>query len=109
MEKETPKILKNFLNYLIIDKNYSIETAKTYSVNLILFFKFIIQYLNLDIKLKDINIFILASIKESDIISYLVYLNYNKNNSPATRNRNKASFIKSPAIFRLSLYFFIIF
>lgn len=94
MEKETPKILKNFLNYLIIDKNYSIETAKTYSVNLILFFKFIIQYLNLDIKLKDINIFILASIKESDIISYLVYLNYIKNNSPATRNRNLAA-IKS--------------
>ena len=91
MTKENPKILNDFLNYLIIFKNYSKETVKGYNIDLILFFKFIIQYLNFEINLKDINIFILASVKESDIIAFLVYLNYNRKNSPETRNRRLAA------------------
>ena len=85
MRKENPKILNDFLNYLIIFKNYSKETVKGYNIDLILFFKFIIQYLNLEINLKDINIFILASVKESDIIAFLVYLNFNKDNPTFSR------------------------
>ena len=91
MKKENPKILNDFFNYLIIFKNYSNETIKGYELDLILFFRFIIEYLNLDIDIKDINIFILASIKESDIIAFLVYLNYCRNNSPETRNRRLAA------------------
>lgn len=91
MRKENPKILNDFLNYLIVFKNYSKETVKGYNIDLILFFKFIIQYLNLEINLKDINIFILASVKESDIIAFLVYLNYNRENCFKTRQRKVAA------------------
>lgn len=87
MRKENPKILNKFLVYLKTIKNYSPRTINGYNLDLLTFFRFILEYLNLDIEIKDINIFILANIKESHIIAFLVYLNKIKNNSPETRNR----------------------
>lgn len=87
MNKENPKVLNKFLIYLRAIKNYSPRTISGYNLDLLTFFKFILEYLNLDIEIKDINIFILADIKESHIIAFLVYLNKVKNNSPETRNR----------------------
>ena len=94
MNKENPKILNDFLNYLVIYKNYSMETIKGYNQDLLSFFKFLIKYLNLEIEIKDINVFILASVKESDIIAFLIYLNRERNNLAKTRNR-KLSALKT--------------
>ena len=59
-----------------------------------MFFEFLIQFLNLKIKPKDINVFILGSIEESTILAFLVYLNSYRNNGANTRKRIIAS-IKS--------------
>ena len=83
---ECPAILSNFLNYLIGVKNYSMYTIKNYYLTLISFFKFIKEYMDIKIDLKDFNVFILANVKESDIIAFLVYLNYNKDNVGQTRS-----------------------
>lgn len=94
MNIENPKILNDFLSYLVIFKNYSEGTIREYNSDLLLFFKFLIKYLNLKIKTQDINVFILASVKESYIIAFLVYLNYERNNCFRTRQR-KVSSIKT--------------
>lgn len=91
MREENPKILNDFLNYLFVFRNYSKGTIREYNSDLLLFFYFLIKYLELSIKIRDINIFIIATIKESDIIAFLVYLNYVRNNSPETRNRKLAA------------------
>lgn len=88
---ECPAILSNFLNYLLGLKNYSIHTIKNYYLDLIMFFKFIKEYMSIDIDIKNFNIFILANVKESDIIAYLVYLNYYRNNTAQTRQRRLSS------------------
>ena len=91
---ECPAILNNFLNYLLSIKNYSIHTIKNYYLTLISFFKFIKEYMDIKINIKDFNIFILANVKESDIIAYLVHLNYNKDNTGQTRS-GKLSHIRN--------------
>lgn len=93
MKKENPKILNEFLNYLIT-MNYSIGTVVGYNSDLLIFFKFEIDYLGLGIELKDINIFILTNIKRSDILAFTVFLNYNRENNWATRKRKLASIKK---------------
>lgn len=45
------------------------------------------MYLNLEINIIDINIFILKSIHEDVIYAYLTYLNYYRNNIASTRQR----------------------
>ena len=91
MKRENPKILNDFLNFLLIVQNYSKETIKNYNSDLLIFLKFIIKYLELDMQVKDINIFILTSIKRSDIIAFMVYLNYERDNCFKTRQRKIAS------------------
>ena len=93
MRKENPKILNNFLSYLAV-QNYSKRTIQAYNIDLLIFFNFIIKYLKLDVQTKDINIFILISIKKEDIIAFLVYLNYQRDNCFKTRQRKLAT-IKS--------------
>lgn len=85
--KDCPNILFDFQNYLLNVKDYSINTVKAYSSDLIQFFKFIKSYLKINIPVKEFNIFILLQIKSSDIIAFLVYLNFNKENNPYTRQR----------------------
>lgn len=86
METNIP-ILNEFLYYLLCVRNYSKQTAIGYSRDLRRFFRFIINYLELNIKPKDINVFVLGKIEESTIIQFLIYLNYYENNSPSTRGR----------------------
>lgn len=86
METNIP-ILNEFLYYLVCVKNYSRRTAIGYSRDLKRFFKFLIEYLELKIDFKDINVFILGNIDESTIIQFLIYLNYYENNSPNSRGR----------------------
>ena len=85
MKKDNPKILDDYLNYLISVKSYSPGTIEIYNIHLLLFFKFIKEYLNIKQEVKDFNKFILLQVKEKDIIAYLVYCNYTKENNPYTR------------------------
>ena len=85
MKKENPKILDDYLNYLISVKTYSIGTIEIYNIHLMLFFKFLKEYMGIKQDVKDFNKFILLQVKEKDIIAYLVYCNYTKDNNPYTR------------------------
>ena len=91
---KSPKVLCDFLNYLMAIRNYSLRTIKLYNNELLMFFKFLKEYMSLNIQIKNFNIFILAQVKESTIIAYLVYSNYYRNNSSRTRQR-KLSIIRS--------------
>lgn len=86
-----PKILKDFLSYLLSIKNYSYHTIKNYYLDLMIFFNFIKEYMDIKIEIKDFNVFILANVKEKDIIAFLIYLNYYKNNTAQTRQRRLSS------------------
>lgn len=89
--KENPILLNSFLKYLNNIKNYSITTIREYRIDLMFFFRFIRKYCNIEIEIKDFNIFTFINIKESDIIAFLVYLNYEKYASAATRKRKLCS------------------
>ena len=91
IKKEIPKILREFLKYLQVIKNYSKNTIDGYSLDLMQFFRFINEYHHFDIEIKDFNIFILLRVQESDIIAFLVYLNYFKDDSVTTRQRKLTS------------------
>jgi len=56
-----------------------------------MFFDFLIQFLKLKIKPKDINVFILGNIEESTILAFLVYLNSYRDNGANTRKRVMSS------------------
>ena len=88
---ENPILLIDFLNYLKNIKNYSITTIREYTIDLMFFFRFIKNYCNIEIAIKDFNIFIFTNLKESDIIAFLVYLNYTKDDSASTRKRKLCS------------------
>ena len=88
--KEKPLILNKFLNYLE-NMNYSKKTIEEYSIDLLLFFKFLKEYNNWKIGVREFNVFVLAQTKESDVIAFLVYLNYNRNDTASTRQRKLAS------------------
>lgn len=88
---KNPILLVDFLNYLNNVKNYSITTIKEYKIDLMFFFRFIKEYCNIEIEIKDFNIFTFTNIKESDIIAFLVYLNYTKDDSASTRKRKLCS------------------
>ena len=83
--KKNPPILNNFLNYLLGIGNYSIRTIKSYNSSLNMFFEFILKYMNLKIELKKINTIILLQVKKSDIIAFLVYCNFTRDNTAETR------------------------
>ena len=91
MKEEKPMILKKFLKYLANTKNYSMNTIISYEFDLTVFFRFICEHLFFNIEIKDITVFILANVKEEDIISFLIYLSYEKGNSAETRNRKLAA------------------
>lgn len=92
--KTIPKILERYLDYLIAIKGCSVNTITAFSSDLMQFFSFIEKYKNIPVHIKDFTVFILSQVKESDIIAFLVYLNYSKDNSPYTRQR-KITALKS--------------
>ena len=98
-----PKILNNFLNYLQVVYNYSENTIKAYNSDLMQFFKFIKDILEIPVSVKEFNIFILLKVRKMDIIAFLIHINFTNNNSPYTRQR-KLSAIRSFYKWLLSTY-----
>lgn len=88
---KNPTILNDFLYYLRDVKGYAEETLKAYNSDLLQLFHFIKKYNEIKIDIKNFNIFIVLQVKEHHIIAFLVYLNFNKNNSPYTRQRKLSS------------------
>lgn len=84
-------ILKKYINYLLITKNYSTNTCKAYYKDLKFFFEFIKSYLKWNIDIKDINVFLLSTVEENAIYSFMVYLNFYKNNGSSSRKRSLSS------------------
>jgi len=84
---KNPSILNNFLYYLSGIKGYSLKTISGYNSDLNMFFEFLKEYLNIKVEIKEFNVFILVNVKEVDIIAFLVHSNFNKDNSPNTRQR----------------------
>jgi len=58
VDEKKPEILNRFLLYLNLNA-YSEGTIRQYGIDLMLFFKFIKSYRNIDIAVKEFNIFIL--------------------------------------------------
>lgn len=85
------KILINFKQYLIVTRYCSQRTAKAYIDDMLLFFNFLKYHWNLEISIDEINVFILSKVKEKTIYAYLVYLNYYRRNTAATRQRRIAT------------------
>ncbi len=84
---KNPDILNKFITYLLNIKHYSISTANEYKLDLLIFFRFIKQYCNISIKISEFNSSVLLSVKESDILAFIVYLNHNRNCTASTRKR----------------------
>ena len=84
---ENPQILNEYLDYLTVVKAFSKTSIATYNINLLQFFEFIKEYLDINQEVKDFNKFILLQVKESDVNAYLVYCNYAKDNNPYTREK----------------------
>lgn len=84
--KDIPNILNDFLNYLIL-KNYAKGTIQMYKEDL----KDFLYFLKFNKKLKSpitkFSIIIFSNITESDVSSYLYFLNDIKENSTTTRYR----------------------
>ena len=86
-KKQKPKILTDFLNYLQVIKGYSKKTIEGYNSDLLLFFNFIKKYQRIETDVQHFNIFILLKVTTSDVIAFLVYLNFSMDNSPYTRQK----------------------
>ena len=86
-KKLIPKILENYLDYLIAIKGCSLNTSKAFSSDIMLFFTFLQKYKNIPVSTNSFNIFIILQIKESDVFAFLVYLNYSRDNNAYTRQR----------------------
>ena len=84
---ECPKILLDFLDYLKIIKGFTDKTIEAYRIDLLMFMYFYKQYHKLKIKVKDFNIFLLMQIKTKDIIAFMIYLNFHRDNNPYSRQR----------------------
>ena len=84
--QNNPVLLNTFLDTLIA-KGFSEKTVIAYNNDLKIFFEFIRQYSELKIEVKDFNLFVLMNIKKPDIIAFLTYLNFSRNNTPRTMRR----------------------
>lgn len=82
-----PKVLSGYLDYLEKIKNYSYLTQVGYCLDVLCFFKFIKDFKEISVSIKDFNVFLLAEVKESDVRAFLVYLNFYRDNTGSTRQR----------------------
>lgn len=89
--KNNPEILNEFLDYLSNIRNYSDNTIKSYCKDLLCFFNFLKIYYNINTNVIDFDRSILLRISKKDVIAFLVYLNYDKDNTAITRQRKLSS------------------
>lgn len=97
---ECPRILNDFLAYLITVKAKSVNTVYGYKVDLKLFLKFIkaikteknLKNINIDlIDISDIDVEFIKTISIYDIYSFINYITLERNNSSYARARKTAA------------------
>ncbi len=89
--KKNPIILNHFLKYLFNVKHYSINTINEYRLDVMMFLRFIKQYLSISIEVNRFSVFIIRNVKREDLLAFLVYLNTNRNCTACTRKRKIAA------------------
>lgn len=101
MQKELPKIVKDFLVYLTTIKGKSLRTRKEYEYDITLFLRFLIAVENDidiskidEISIKDVTIDFIREISLEDMYLFLEYCELQRSNSAASRAR-KAATLKS--------------
>ena len=101
MERQVPKILKDFLIYLTTIKGKSFRTRKEYEYDISLFLRFLkamendIELAKMDgISIKEVTIEFIKEISLEDIYLFLEFCEVQRKNSAATRAR-KAATLKS--------------
>lgn len=94
LNKKNPFVLNQFLKYLFNIKHYSINTVNEYRLDIMMFLKFIKDYLNISVPINKFSVFIIRNVNREDVLSFLVYLNINRDCTACTRKR-KLSAIKS--------------
>lgn len=101
MQKELPKIMKDFLVYLTTIKGKSIRTRKEYEYDLTLFFRFLLAVENdvpiteiQSISIKEVDPEFIQKITLEDIYLFQEYCEVQRQNSAPSRAR-KAATIKS--------------
>lgn len=82
---KNPSVLNKFLEYLLGVRGFSTYTVRNYNYELLLFFYFINKYKDFNIDIKQFNTFILLGVTKSDIIAFLVYCNFTRENTAITR------------------------
>lgn len=102
LSKKNPLVLNQFLKFLLNVKHYSVNTINEYRLDIMMFLKFIKDYLNISVPVNKFNVLIVRNVKREDVVAFLVYLNTNRNCTGCTRKR-KLSAIKS---FYRWLFFF---
>ena len=101
MQRDLPKIVKDFLVYLTTIKGKSLRTRKEYEYDITLFLRFLLavehgsDITKLDeISIKEITIDFIKGISLEDMYLFLEYCEMERSNSAATRAR-KAATLKS--------------
>lgn len=101
MQKELPKIVKDFLVYLTTIKGKSVRTRKEYEYDITLFLRFLIAVENDidisiidEISIKDVTLDFIREISLEDMYLFLEYCEIQRSNSAASRAR-KAATLKS--------------
>lgn len=93
-----PGLLTNYISYMSSIKGSSKKTLHVYTIDLVLFFRFLKRDKNLvssdttfeEIEIYDIDKEFIKSIDTSDIYSFLSYAEFERNNSNVTRRRKIA-------------------
>ncbi|WP_144509786.1 tyrosine recombinase XerC [Bacillus sp. FJAT-22090] len=101
MQREIPKIVRDFLVYLTTIKGKSLRTRKEYEYDITLFFRFLkaveenvdVAKIN-DIIIKEVTIDFIKEISLEDMYLFLEYCETQRNNSASSRAR-KAATLKS--------------
>ena len=101
MQRELPKIVKDFLVYLTTIKGKSIRTRKEYEYDITLFLRFLLAVeKDLDVTkmdeiiIKDVTIDFIKEVSLEDMYLFLEYCEMQRHNSAASRAR-KAATLKS--------------
>lgn len=90
-----PKLVQDYLTYVLVVKGHSTGTVEQYANDLNLFLKYMVRYKGLyaasasddEIDLRNLDISFFKSITLSDVYQYAVYLKNVRKNNEATRKR----------------------
>ena len=96
---DAPTVLKEFLYYSQTIRGLSPKTVEAYYIDLKLFFKFIVQKYNNcvnndtidEVRINDIDLNLISSITQSDILEFLYFVTNERNNSQSSRARKISS------------------